>query len=299
MKSVAPTPQFTPGEGSREIATQRGIRKAARSFESFFLSKMLESMRRTVPKEGLVGRGFADDVYTGFLDQALAEEMSAAGGIGLGETLARQFGAEKAYGVSSEASPATVAAVQKVREGIGLHKERPISPIRSPYLGGRFGPRFSLRQNRWKFHRGIDLAAREGTPVKAVLSGRVKVARDVSGYGNAVYLDHGNGLVTRYAHTSKLLVKEGQRVRQGETIALSGNTGISDAPHLHFEVRFNKVAVDPELWLGEEVMLQTAGNYRHLLAKKRRTVKHKTLDSSRPEIRCAKDFFQKSVSGRP
>ena len=103
---------------------------------------------------------------------------------------------------------------------------------------------------RWgRMHEGIDIAVPSGTPVHAAAAGTVIYAGWMTGYGNLVVLDHGNGLATAYAHNSSLLVSVGQHVSQGQTISLSGSTGHSTGPHVHFEVRVNGVAVDPLLYL--------------------------------------------------
>lgn len=103
---------------------------------------------------------------------------------------------------------------------------------------------------RWgRMHEGIDIAASTGTPIRAAAAGTVIWSGWRGGYGNAVIIDHGNALATVYAHASALLVTQGQRVSQGQTIALVGSTGNSSGPHLHFEVRVNGVAVDPLLYL--------------------------------------------------
>jgi len=103
---------------------------------------------------------------------------------------------------------------------------------------------------RWgRMHEGIDIAASTGTPIWAAAGGTVIWSGWRGGYGNCVVVDHGNGLATLYAHASALLVGVGQRVSQGETVALVGSTGNSSGPHLHFEVRVNGVAADPLLYL--------------------------------------------------
>lgn len=238
------------------------VAEAAEKFEAFFLTKLMESMRKTMPAKGILGKGMANDVYNGFMDQALSEQMSKAGGIGLGRMLAESFGSSRIITTEIQASNAvTEKAVKMASEGIGPEKEKPQAPINKAYLGSRFGKRYSTRTQSWHFHKGIDLSVPEGTPIKATMSGVVKVARDVKGYGNVVYIDHGNGFESRYGHASKLTVREGEQVKAGQVVALSGNTGLSDGPHLHFEVRLNNVAIDPEPFLGSEEMARSASNY--------------------------------------
>jgi murein DD-endopeptidase MepM/ murein hydrolase activator NlpD len=94
-------------------------------------------------------------------------------------------------------------------------------------------------------HTGIDLSAPTGTPIVAPAAGVViKSERDGS-YGNVIEIDHGNGIVTRYAHCSRLVVRRGQRVQRGDLIAAVGSTGLSVGPHLHYEIHVNGTAVDP------------------------------------------------------
>ncbi len=104
----------------------------------------------------------------------------------------------------------------------------------------------SVFGSRWgKMHNGIDLVVSTGTPVKAAKSGKIIFAATASGYGKAVYIQHDDKTVTRYGHNSKLLVKKNDYVYQGEIITLSGNTGVSTGPHLHFEIRINGKPQNP------------------------------------------------------
>jgi murein DD-endopeptidase MepM/ murein hydrolase activator NlpD len=99
---------------------------------------------------------------------------------------------------------------------------------------------------RWgRLHAGTDVGVPQGTTVRASRGGQVITAGWVGGYGNCVIIDHGDGVSTRYGHLSQVLVSVGQYVDQGDQIALSGNTGRSTGPHLHFEIRINGEAVDP------------------------------------------------------
>jgi len=103
---------------------------------------------------------------------------------------------------------------------------------------------------RWgRMHTGIDIAVPTGTPVHAAAAGTVVYSGWMSGYGFLVAVDHGNGLATAYAHNSSLLVRVGDHVAQGQVISLSGSTGHSTGPHVHFEVRVNGVPVDPLSYL--------------------------------------------------
>jgi hypothetical protein len=112
-----------------------------------------------------------------------------------------------------------------------------------PVEGGRLSSPFGPRGGR--VHAGIDLAVPIGTAVLAAADGTVEVAGTASGYGTVVYLSHAGDLTSRYAHLSRLEVRRGQQVRRGDRIALSGNTGNSTGPHLHFEIRTGGRAVDP------------------------------------------------------
>ena len=112
-----------------------------------------------------------------------------------------------------------------------------------------FGRRISPFTGRRKFHHGLDIAARTGTPVVAAAHGVVSKVATLSDYGKVVVLDHGYGYQTYYAHNSKIFVKVGQRVHRGDKIAAVGNTGRSTGSHLHYEVRLNGVPVNPKRYL--------------------------------------------------
>lgn len=99
-------------------------------------------------------------------------------------------------------------------------------------------------------HRGVDISMPEGTPVRAMTSGRVRFAGEMRGYGKVIWLEHRRGILSVYAHLSELRVATGQRVDDDEVIGLSGATGSVTAPHLHFEVWAAGRAVDPVSFLG-------------------------------------------------
>jgi murein DD-endopeptidase MepM/ murein hydrolase activator NlpD len=115
-------------------------------------------------------------------------------------------------------------------------------------FGFRKSPFTGLREK----HEGWDIAARTGAPVRATADGVVVVEGREYGYGNLVEVDHGYGIVTRYGHNSKHLVKVGDRVKRGQVVSLVGNTGRSTGPHLHYEILLNGVPVSPKNYILEE-----------------------------------------------
>ncbi|HUP08537.1 MAG TPA: M23 family metallopeptidase [Caldimonas sp.] len=126
-------------------------------------------------------------------------------------------------------------------------------PTRLPVLGAEvasgFGNRFDPFTHTRAFHAGLDFAALAGTPISSAAGGTVSFAGFRPDYGWVVEIDHGNGLTTRYAHGSKVLVKKGDVVEPGQRIALVGSTGRSTGPHLHFEVLRGGDPVDPKRFL--------------------------------------------------
>ncbi len=116
-----------------------------------------------------------------------------------------------------------------------------------PIITSEFGPRIFMGKR--DFHSGIDIGVWYKTPVKATKAGRVVFAGWKAGYGLVVEIAHEMGYSTIYAHNSHLLVKKGQEVREGQVIALSGDTGKTDGPHLHYEIRLNGKPLDPMVFL--------------------------------------------------
>ena len=128
-------------------------------------------------------------------------------------------------------------------------------PNIKPVIGSitsAFGRRLHPVYNVTLFHTGIDFAASEGTRVHSTGDGIVAFSGYDKGYGQKVTINHGYGFITVYAHLSKSLVRQGQRVTRGEIIALSGNTGVSTGPHLHYEVQKDNVQVNPTAYFFDQ-----------------------------------------------
>jgi len=126
-----------------------------------------------------------------------------------------------------------------------LNLQWPVEGRVSSGYGSRIHPVLKARH----FHGGIDIAAPEGTPVKAAAAGKVVSVGNRGNYGLAVVLEHADGITTWYGHNSKVLVRVGETVKRGQTIALVGRTGLATGPHLDFRIKIGDQTVDPLEWL--------------------------------------------------
>jgi len=129
------------------------------------------------------------------------------------------------------------------------------NPAPGRQITSLFGNRIDPFFGKLAMHAGVDFREKPGTEVVATGAGVITFAGPMGGYGIMVEIDHGNGITTRYGHLSKILVKEGDVVDAGDLIALSGSTGRSTGPHLHYEVRRNGNAVDPMRFLNAGLKL--------------------------------------------
>lgn len=222
------------------------LKKAVAEFESLFINQMLKTMRESVLKGDMFHGGNGEEVYSSMLDEELSRVMASAGGIGLHKVLLEQF----SKGVTQEAmepvrdraeasggpAPATDTAAEAQ------------APLKAP-VKGKLSSYFGLRHDPFtgemKFHHGVDIAARKGSPVFPAAPGKVVFSGERKGYGNVVEVLHDNGMVTRYGHNQENLVKQGDTVKPSEPIAYVGSTGRSTGPHLHFEVLKDGSPVDP------------------------------------------------------
>lgn len=142
------------------------------------------------------------------------------------------------------------ASFAEVSDTLSQHAERlshipSIMPtagwLSSAFSRSRFHPILHIRRP----HEGIDVSAPMGAPIVAPAAGTVTMVTVQNGYGNVLEIDHGDGIVTKYAHCSRIVVRVGQHVKRGQVIANVGNTGLSTGPHLHYEIHVNGKVVDP------------------------------------------------------
>lgn len=117
------------------------------------------------------------------------------------------------------------------------------------WMTSRFGHRVSPFTGRKEFHKGLDIANRKGTAILATANGIVSYAGKKGPMGNVLVIDHGHGMITRYAHLNEALKKRGEKVKRGDIIAQMGNSGRSTGPHLHYEVHLNGVPVNPATYI--------------------------------------------------
>lgn len=161
---------------------------------------------------------------------------------------------QSAMGEMDAASSARVDWLTAVESRLFDQKMKlSLVPTQEPVLGGRVGSPFGYRidpiTGSSALHTGLDFPADTGTPIYAAAGGVVIVQELHAAYGNMIEVDHGNNLITRYAHASKVFVKKGDIIKRGQPIAEVGSTGRSTGPHLHFEVWVAGVVQDPRRFL--------------------------------------------------
>ncbi len=124
-----------------------------------------------------------------------------------------------------------------------------IRPVKGGWISSKFGYRKSPFTGKREFHSGLDIANRTGTKIYATAAGRVSYTGKKMLLGEVVIIDHGHGVVTRYGHMKKSLVKRGAKVKRGDVIGLMGNSGRSTGPHVHYEVKVNGLSVNPKKYI--------------------------------------------------
>jgi murein DD-endopeptidase MepM/ murein hydrolase activator NlpD len=240
--------------------TPEQLKSLAAQFESLLLNQMMNAMRSSMFDDDDKDAGFAKGPLADAMYSELSLALSRAGGFGLGSSILGPLMREAGQGTGNitlpgnlsmplsmtvpdlggrnlvEAMSAASAAgsdPSMAMPGMDTSLARTLSSAR---VSSQFGWRQDPLDGTMKFHSGTDVAMPVGQDVPAAIAGRVTYAGDRSGYGLTVEVDHGNGLVTRYAHLSEVSVQVGNTVGQGQALAKSGATGRVTGPHLHFEV---------------------------------------------------------------
>jgi murein DD-endopeptidase MepM/ murein hydrolase activator NlpD len=247
------------GAGDRPKTPDREqVQTLAAQFESMLLVQMLRDMRRSgkwedeSPESG----GLGAETYFETLDVELANYLSRAKGLGLGQELLTSL--EKTAGLQKTApaaaapvaaTPVLPAAPELSSSNRAMAPTGTEAPLRFAVAPGSITSAFGWRRDPFsgqsKFHRGIDVRATYGQDIQAAGEGRVVFSGSQGGYGTTVLVEHGNGVQTRYAHLSATVVQAGDRVGAGQVLGRAGQSGRATGTHLHFEVTRNGHPVSP------------------------------------------------------
>jgi murein DD-endopeptidase MepM/ murein hydrolase activator NlpD len=214
---------------------EKDLREACKDFESIFTYQLFKSMRATIDKCDLFHGGQGEEVYQSLLDQEYAKMMAGSGNNSISEALYRQLN----NGHITRSGQISKTDLNRINDYRSL--SWPLEAAISSEYGWRKDPFTGVEH----FHHGVDFAAEEGTKIYAPLSGKVLRSEYQEGYGNLVEVDHGNGIITLYAHNKENMVETGDRIEKGSVLAVVGSTGRSTGPHLHFEVKRNGEKIDP------------------------------------------------------
>jgi murein DD-endopeptidase MepM/ murein hydrolase activator NlpD len=232
------------------------LREASRAIEAMMVKQIVTSSGAFKGGDS-PGSALRADLFA----TTLADAVSQSGGLGLAEQIMRSV----TPGALPAPAPAPGAWPEGAITGQGPLAQAPSAAesLELP-VTGRVTSGYGVRRDPFTGvpanHLGLDVGAPEGTPIRAPAGGVVLAAGPKGGYGNAVEIDHGDGLVTLYGHASELLVSPGQTVEPGQAIATVGSTGRSTGPHLHFEVRVAGRPVDPSVAL-KKYGLRTEGSH--------------------------------------
>ena len=236
------------GAASRDrTAVDPRLAEASRALEAMLVKQIVTSSRAYGGGES-AGSAVRADLFA----NTLADAVAANGGLGIADQLARSLtggGAAPAPAPVPSALAHAPSALAHAPGGLSRTSldsalEAMALPVTGRVTSG-YGVRHDPMTGESSAHPGLDVGAPEGTPIRAPKGGVVLSAGPRGGYGNAVEIDHGHGLVTLYGHAAEVLVSPGEFVQPGQEIATVGSSGRSTGPHLHFEVRVGGQAVDP------------------------------------------------------
>lgn len=188
-------------------------------------------------REGGVG---GHDKYEGMMDANLSQPNMIVGTYQKMDKLKK-----KLYIQSKSYDQISTLLGEKEKMWSSRPAIQPINNKELTRLHTTFGRRFHPILKRWKDHDGLDFTAPSGTPVYATGDGVIASAYQSASYGNVIFVNHGYGYQTRYAHLTKYIVNKGEAVKRGQIIGYVGSTGRSEAPHLHYEVLYNMKPINP------------------------------------------------------
>jgi murein DD-endopeptidase MepM/ murein hydrolase activator NlpD len=197
-----------------------------------------------------VGIGGSEFTYN-FEDEVSGFEDN----IGLGEQLSQLSKLERAIKLELSSYQELMTTFHKKQDSVRYLPS--LKPVLDGHISSTFGMRNHTILKVVRHHEGLDFGALRGTPIYASADGVVKFVGTAGGYGKMVKLDHIYGYETRYGHMSKYVVRNGQTVKRGQKIGEVGNTGLSTAPHLHYEVRFDGKPLDPKTYYFEDKTLNS------------------------------------------
>jgi murein DD-endopeptidase MepM/ murein hydrolase activator NlpD len=206
----------------------KDLAEASRALEATLVKQLLQSSRAFRGSETA-----GSQLHAEMFMEVLAEAVTKGDGLGIGRLL------EKSLGKEGEPEKAPPAGTLPARMLPALH-------MQGREVTSGFGMREHPIDGREHFHSGVDLRMSEGTAIRAAAGGVVRRAGERGGYGQAIEVDHGNGLSTLYAHASALAVQPGDVIQPGQALGWVGQTGNATGPHLHFEVRMQGRPIDPK-----------------------------------------------------
>ncbi|MCB0353819.1 MAG: M23 family metallopeptidase [Bdellovibrionales bacterium] len=235
------------GQLKRQIAQLEAQREKAREFEGEVLRRIdeLRSVLDSASKDGIVPESevlIENSASDNPSDQEIGGAEIDCEDAACGRAHP-QFDLTRSQFRSYLGGPSKL--VTRLDETIDLVRSIPIGYPGNGHINSLFGPRRSPFSGKVRMHQGIDLALPLGSGVRATAEGVVRSVKRTSTYGLVIDVDHGTRVMTRYAHLSEALVSDGERVCQGELIGLSGSSGFSTGPHLHYEIHVDSKAVDP------------------------------------------------------
>lgn len=228
--------------GTAGAAADPRLAEASRALEAMLVKQIVTSSKAFGGGDS-AGSSIRADLFA----STLADAVAANGGLGIADQLARSLTPGGGAAMSAPApEPSPLAHVPSGSSRVPLANALEVLalPVAGRITSG-YGQRQDPLSGEESHHAGLDVGAPEGTPIRAPAAGVVLSAGPRGGYGNAVEVDHGNGLVTLYGHAAEVLVSKGEFIQPGQEIATVGSSGRSTGPHLHFEVRVGGTPVDP------------------------------------------------------